>query len=72
VYRDPIRSAEVKESFKDSKREKLRRRNAFTHRPIVVRRSRKVRENPLEDSSSRSLGGIASLKCGHKPRMHAS
>jgi hypothetical protein len=44
VCRDPARSAEVKESFKDSKRTKIRRRSSFMHRPIAVRRSKKSRK----------------------------
>jgi hypothetical protein len=44
VCRDPTRSAEAEESFKDSKRTKLRRSSAFSHRPIAVRRSRKARK----------------------------
>jgi hypothetical protein len=44
VCRDPVRSAEAEESFKDSKRTKFRRSSSFTHRPIVVRRRRKARK----------------------------
>jgi hypothetical protein len=55
VCRDPVRSVDVEESFKDSRRTKLRRSSAFMHRPIAVRRRRKVKEKPLEDLSSRNI-----------------
>jgi hypothetical protein len=62
VCRDPARSAEVEESFKDSKRTKLRRSSAFMHRPIAVRRRRKARKNPLEGLSSRKLRRVSGFK----------
>jgi hypothetical protein len=37
VCRDPARSAEVEESFKDSRKTKLRRDSAFVHRAIAAR-----------------------------------
>jgi hypothetical protein len=37
VCRDPARSAEVEESFKDSRRTKFIRKSAFAHRETAAR-----------------------------------
>jgi hypothetical protein len=63
VCRDPARSAEVEESFKDSRKTKLRRNSAFVHRAIAAR-SVGSRGNPSRFHSPEAQEGKHLQECG--------
>jgi hypothetical protein len=67
----PLSTERQLQGVQSSEFEKAQEEQCF-HAQAHCQEEQKVRENPLEDSSSRSSGGIASLEREQKPRMQAS